>query len=503
VREFGGTNAGVKREPELALVPRFRFQLPAKQRSIPPVNRIVGLETEYGCLSDDPAGPQAAVGRIRNWVFDQGHYGLADLHQRDWDEPAGNGGFLFNGGRCYVDMGHLEFCTPECLSLRDLILYDRAGDVLIANALKAEGLESQVTFIRNNIDYYSGATFGCHENYLVRRTAPLTEGNVQSLLTFLTLRMVYCGAGRVRASSTAEARMESIAGWHDSDFQISQRADYINNDLFEWVQFNRAIINTRDEPLADPRKYRRLHLLHGDSSVLPATLALKIGTTALVLDLLEIDKLPQRALADAVLTFRTLSHDVDGPWMTPLADGSCVSVLETLREYQALAEEEFRYRDDETNAVLDLWESTMTALETGPDSLIGVVDWITKRWLFEQFVAAEGLKWDHPWLQAQDLEFHSVSFGRNIGLPLAKTPAAFDLTDEQLATALDAPPANTRAAARSQVMRSLVDQRSRYFVDWEVIDAEGVNSLNLLDPFDPEPRGFATWFRRLKAANEF
>ena len=126
--------------------------------------------------------------------------------------------------------------------------------------------------------------------------------------------------------------MESIAGWHDSDFQISQRADYINNDLFEWVQFNRAIINTRDEPLADPRKYRRLHLLHGDSSVLPATLALKIGTTALVLDLLEIDKLPHRTLADAVLTFRTLSHNVDGPWMTPLADGSCVSVLESCDE---------------------------------------------------------------------------------------------------------------------------------------------------------------------------
>ena len=467
------------------------------------MNRIVGLETEYGCLSDDPAGPPAAVGRIRNWVFDRGKFGLADLHQRDWDEPAGNGGFLFNGGRCYVDMGHLEYCTPECLDLADLIRYDRAGDHLLAVALKADGLNPQVTFIRNNIDYHSGATFGCHENYLVRRTAPLTEENVQSLLTFLTLRMVYCGAGRVRASNTAESRMETVVGWNDADFQISQRADYINNDLFEWVQFNRAIINTRDEPLADPRKYRRLHLLHGDTSVLPATLALKVGTTALVLDLLEIDKLPKRALADAVLTFRTLSRTVDPPWMTPLADGSCASVLEILGEYQQASEREFRGRDEETNAVLDLWSQALASLDGSVDSLIGVVDWITKRWLFSQFVEAEGLAWNDPWLQAQDLEFHSVTPERNTALGLSKSPTLFDPTEDTIAAALNDPPANTRAAARSRVMRSLIDQRARYFVDWEVIDAEGVNSLNLLDPFDADPQGIDTWLRRARAADNF
>lgn len=467
------------------------------------MNRIVGLETEYGCLTDDPAGPPAAVNRVRNWVFDKGKYGLADLHQRDWDEPAGNGGFLFNGGRCYVDMGHLEYCTPECLDLRDLILYDRAGDHLLAKGLKAEGIESQVTFVRNNIDYYSGATFGCHENYLVRRAAPLNEENVQSLLTFLTLRMVYCGAGRVRASDTAEARMESMTGWHDSDFQISQRADYINNDLFEWVQFNRAIINTRDEPLADPRKYRRLHLLHGDTSVLPATLALKIGTTALVLDLLEIDRLPKRVLADSVLSFRSLSHSVKGPWMTQLADGSRGNVLEILREYFGYAMAEFRNRDEETNQVLDLWDRALGGLEGKIESLVGMVDWVTKRWLFEQFVAEEDLQWNDPWLQAQDLEFHSVTPERNIGLALAKAEKGFDLADEKVAAALLSPPANTRAAARSQVMRSLVDQPSRYCVDWEAINAEGVNSLSLLDPFDPVPRGVDTWLRRLKTANEF
>ena len=100
------------------------------------MNRIVGLETEYGCLTNDPSGPPSAVGRVRNWVFEKNRFGLADMHQRDWDEPAGNGGFLFNGGRAYVDMGHLEYCTPECLSLIDLLRYDRAGDAILLQALK-------------------------------------------------------------------------------------------------------------------------------------------------------------------------------------------------------------------------------------------------------------------------------------------------------------------------------------------------------------------------------
>ena len=248
------------------------------------MNRIVGLETEYGCLTNNIPVSPGAITRVRDWIFANQRYGLIDVHQRDWDEPAGNGGFLFNGGRSYVDMGHLEYCTPECLSLIDIYRYDRAGDAILQQAVKELKLEKEVSFIRNNVDHYSGATFGCHENYLVRRTAPLTEANVQSLLAFLTLRLLYSSSGRVGTTIAAEFRGEISQPAMDNIFQISQRADYINNDLFEWVQFNRAIINTRDEPLADSRKYRRLHLLHGDTNVLPTTLLLKVGTTSLVLD---------------------------------------------------------------------------------------------------------------------------------------------------------------------------------------------------------------------------
>ena len=463
------------------------------------MNRIVGLETEYGCLSSDPAGPPAAVARVRNWMFEQNRFGLADLHQRDWDEPAGNGGFLFNGGRCYVDMGHLEICTPECLSLRDLLRFDRAGDAMLTAATHDLGLAERVGFVRNNVDYYSGATFGCHENYLVRRGAPLNEANVQSLLAFLTLRVLYTGAGRVRASPGAESRGDIIRLMPDSDFQISQRADYINNDLFEWVQFNRAIINTRDEPLADPRKFRRLHLLHGDTSVLPATLALKCGTTSLVLDLLEIDKLPQVALADAVYAFRALSHQPDGPWCVQLADGLAVSAVEGLRQFQVAAQREFRGRDAETDALLGIWDGVLRDLDGNVENLVGIVDWVTKRWLYTQFLAAENLPWTAPWLRAQDLEFHAVDPARDLALPLARTPEPWVISPEEQHAALLTPPADTRAAARSQVMRLLEPETFRFFVDWDVLEVEGAEPLQLLDPFRDQAPEAAAWMKRVAA----
>ncbi len=461
------------------------------------MNRIVGLETEYGCLTNDPSGPPSAVGRVRNWIFEKNRFGLADMHQRDWDEPAGNGGFLFNGGRAYVDMGHLEYCTPECLSLIDLLRYDRAGDAILLQALKEMHLADQVSFIRNNVDHYSGATFGCHENYLVRRSAPLSETNVLALLGFLTLRLLYAGAGRVGSTPGAELRGDLLRHGADSQFQISQRADYINNDLFEWVQFNRAIINTRDEPLADARKYRRLHLLHGDTNVLPTTLLLKVGTTALVLDLLELDHLPRIVLADAVITFRNLSHQPDGPWLVPLADGRCANAVELLSDYCEAARREFRGRDTETDIVLRVWEEVLSALGTQPELLVGKVDWITKRWLFRQFMDRENIAWSDPWLKAQDLEFHHVDPVRNLGMALAHTPLAWDIPASDIGDAMRSAPHNTRAQARSRIMRMLKNQHIRYFVDWEVIDAEGVNSLNLLNPFDASPEDAESWARQL------
>src|SRR6266699_5359964 len=348
-------------------------------------HRITGLETEYGCLAEPAVPIQEVLPRIRDWIFDNDRYGLIDLHDRDWDEPAGNGGFLFNGGRIYIDMGHMEYCTPECASAIDVVRYDRAGDMLLQEAVNALRLQDKVSFIRNNVDHYTGATFGCHENYSLDRKAPLHEKNVLSLLAFLTLRVLFTGSVRVGSIRPSRFRGEVVQREEAALFQISQRADYIQNDFFEWVQHNRAIINTRDEPLADPRQYRRLHLIHGDSNVLPATAFLKVGTTRLMLDLLDADELPQITLNDAVTTLRTLSRNLAPPWQVVLADGKSADAIELLFIYFEKARKLFDGRDAETDTLLQLWEEVLEDLSSDPRSLVGVLDWVTKEYLLREF----------------------------------------------------------------------------------------------------------------------
>jgi proteasome accessory factor A len=477
---------------------------PSKLSAFPepstPMHRLVGLETEYGCLSSDPSGPGPAVARLRDWIFGGNRLGLLDRHQRDWDEPAGNGGFLFNGGRAYVDMGHLEICTPECLGIADLVRFDRAGDRMLSEGVAETGLGDVAGFLRNNVDHFTGATFGCHENYLVRRTAPLHERNVISLLAFLALRTLYTGAGKVGGVPGVE-----LGGGGESPpvpirFQISQRADYIQNELFEWVQFNRSLINTRDEPLADSRRFRRLHLLHGDTSVLPWTLAMKVGTTALVLDLLEIDHLPSVSLQDSVAVLRRLSRQPDGPWRVPIEGSSEAEAVEVLARYQRLAESEFRGRDAETDLVLSEWRLALEALENGPETLVGRVDWITKRWLLRQFVESEGLDWSDDWLKSLDLEFHHVDPERNLAWPTVAEGTPWTPSPEAVAAAMDQPPADTRAAVRGRAVRELAGRKVAAFLDWEVVDAEGVNPLMLPNPFDPDPAPLAEWLQGLDQA---
>jgi proteasome accessory factor A len=457
------------------------------------MNRIAGLETEYGCLTSDFPGSATAITRVRDWIFKDQRFGLIDVHQRDWDEPAGNGGFLFNGGRCYIDMGHLEYCTPECLNLLDVLRYDQAGDAILLQAVKALHAEREINFIRNNVDHYSGATFGCHENYLVRRAAPLTTANVHSLLAFLTLRMLYVSTGRVGATLAAEARGDVPRPGVEDTFQMSQRADYINNDLFEWVQFNRAIINTRDEPLADARKYRRLHLLHGDTNVLPTSLLLKVGTTSLVLDLLELNCLPKAALADAVAAFRNLSHQPDGPWLVPMADGGCADAVNLLFEYHRAAKAELSGRDSETDMLLGIWAETLQALATDPEDLVGRVDWITKRWLLRQFCGQEKISWNHPWLKSQDLEYHHIDPARGLGAALAQNPPGWELPHKEITQAALQAPGNTRAAIRSRAMHLLRGEPGPYYIDWEIIGADGGESLQMLNPFDAGCKSADNW----------
>ena len=356
-------------------------------------------------------GADAWPVRVKNFLFRKARAGAIDLHYRDYEEPPGNGGFLLNGGRLYLDMGHIEYASPECLHLaRHGGLRHRRRSSCCNPRSKRSVRTARVSFIKNNIDHHTGATFGCHENYLMKREAQFTPPVLGTLLAFLATRQIFTGAGRVGQANPLAFEFELRNPKRRVDFQISQRADHIVNDIYQWVQFNRAIINARDEPLADYRKYRRLHLLIGDSNMSPFATALKIGTTACVLTLLEEGHLPKRPQPES-MRFRARARSLairPGPGSSgwKMANDSSASTSNGV--LRAGAQTSWRRERRDRLAARELEFHSRSALATKPDALIGGVDWITKKWLLETFMEAEGLSWDDPWLQSLDLEYHNI-----------------------------------------------------------------------------------------------
>src|SRR5256885_4444510 len=363
------------------------------------MDRIVGIETEYGCLlsEEEPhVNSELWPAKVKNHLFRNAAAGTIDLHYRDYEEPPGNGGFLRNGGRLYLDMGHIEYASPECLHLHDVATYELAGDDLLQSSLIALGAEDRVSFIKNNVDHHTGATFGCHENDLMKREAQFTPPILGTLLSFLATRQIFTGAGRVGQSNPLAFDFEPPQPEAQVNFQLSQRADHIVNDIYQWVQFNRAIINARDEPLADYRKYRRLHLLIGDSNMSPFATALKIGTTACVLSLLEDGCLPRNlVLNDAVQTTRNISRDTSMRWLVDLENGKSISALDVQWQFHELAQKHLRFRTAETDWLLENWSFTLEALESNQEALIGGGAWVTQKKVFGTlFSAGQGARGD-------------------------------------------------------------------------------------------------------------
>ena len=451
-------------------------------------DRIYGIETEYGCLppaSDPFLSPDFVSIKAKDCVFYREGLGIVDMHYRGRDEPPGNGGFLFNGGRVYIDMGHVEYATPECTGLFDLVAADRAGERLVQRALDQLGLADSAAFFKNNIDHYTGATFGCHENYLVRREVPFSQVLLPTMLPFFVTRQIFAGAGRVGCHTDifeyGNAEDEGV------EFQLSQRADHIVTEIYQWIQFSRAIINTRDEPLADWGLYRRLHLLVGDSNMMEYATALKVGTTALVLQLLEEQErviCDDIKLLDPVQAIRDISRDMTYRWEVQLEDGRYTTATEIQRTYLDLAERYLRGRDEEGDWVLDEWRFVIDALEHDPGCLVDRVDWVAKKWLLEYFMREEGLDWQDTWIQSLDLEYHNLNTARSLYFDLYERGLVKRIvSDEQINQAITHPPANTRALARSRVMRALTDQKTRYQIDWDSICVGDDKFLSLDDPF--------------------
>ncbi|MEE2659447.1 MAG: proteasome accessory factor PafA2 family protein [Candidatus Latescibacterota bacterium] len=448
-------------------------------------NRIYGLEVEFGCMSPDSdpfLSPDFISMKAKDCVLYREGLGIVDIHYRGREEPPGNGGFLFNGGRVYIDMGHVEYATPECRGLFDLVASDRAGEVMVQRALDQQGFADNAGFFKNNIDHYTGATFGCHENYLVRRDVPFSQVLLPAILPFFVSRQIYAGAGRV--GSHTDIFEYGGVGEGEVPYQISQRADHIVTEIYQWIQFSRAIINTRDEPLADWGLYRRLHLLVGDSNMSEYATALKVGTTALMLELLEERVNPDITLLDPVQAIRHISRDLSYEWQVQLEDGSFTTALEIQRHYLELSEKHLRGKDPEGDWVLEEWRFVLDALTHDPMSLIDRLDWVTKKWLLESFIEEEGLDWDDPWIQSLDLEYHNLNPKKSLYFHLRDRGLIHTVVDdEQVSQAIVTPPQDTRARARSAVMRALTGHKARYVIDWDSIYVEDEKYLNLDDPF--------------------
>lgn len=479
------------------------------------LNRIFGLETEYGLLvqQDRPDhSPTWFAHKLRDHIFHVQRRGVLDLHHRGHDEPPGNGGFLTNAGRIYLDMGHLEYASPECESLVDAVASDRAGDQILQQAIDELGWSETVSLIKNNIDHETDATFGSHENYLVTRRFPFSRRGLGPLVTFLVTRQIFTGAGRIGAASPQDAwiQMDRLivpraAIGHGPDvsqmpFQLSQRADHIVNDFFEWVQQNRAIVNTRDEPLADPNQYRRIHLLLGDSNMAEFATALKLGTTGLVLQLIEEGHAPHGLEVDEpVETLQEISQDQDREWIVRLQSGRTMSAIDIQEQFLTAAQAHCRGQDEETDWVLAQWEAVLRDLRGDYTMLVGRVDWASKLWLLETYREAEQADWRDPMLKSLDLEYHNLHPGRSLYHGLLQEGRVPRLTtDTAIHLAMTQPPKNTRAYGRSEVVKHLLacggapetdhaaaDERffPAYVINWSIFQLRGRTPFPMPDPF--------------------
>ena len=441
--------------------------------------RIYGIETEYGLLIKNPEfalDPTEVAHQIKDYIFKSSKMGVLDQHYRANDEPPENGGFLLNAGRIYLDMGHLEYASPECSTLTDLVTYDRAGDTLIQDAVDGLGWRDSIGIIKNNVDLETNATFGCHENYLVGRGFPFDEReNLKLLSAFLVTRQIYCGAGRIGGCDPHPLRdweKTSAGEIEDSvNFQISQRADHIPNEFYRWVQYNRAIVNTRDEPLADPSKYRRIHLLVGDSNMSEFATAIKMGTTTLILELMEQGIAnPDWILAESVEAMRAISRDQEFKWEVILRNGRHTTALELQIDMMQTAKKHLTGMNQETDWIINEWDSILNDIPKGPEALIGRVDWATKYWMLSEFRKEENLDWHDPWLKSLDLEYHNINKDSGLYWSLEGTGDAERKTsDEAIDYAKTKAPQGTRADGRGELVKILMDMNSNkplYLIDW-------------------------------------
>ena len=444
--------------------------------------RVMGIETEYGVsVPGEPAsGAMVASSQVVNgwasgmaegparhrrarWDFEEENplrdargfdVGASDHTGGEPDDELGLANvILTNGARLYVDHAHPEYSAPEVTGPRDAVLWDKAGERVMARAAERAATvpgTPRILLYKNNTDN-KGASYGTHENYLMARQTPFAD-IVRHLTPFFVSRQVFTGAGRVGIGQ--DGRGEG--------FQLSQRADYFEVEVGLETTLKRPIINTRDEPHADPDKYRRLHVIIGDANLSEISTYLKVGTTALVLAMIEDRWLSGNgidlAVDGPVSALRAVSHDPSLRHQVTLRDGRRMTAVQLQMEYLEQARKHVEDRlgsdaDDQTRDVLARWESTLDRLAADPMSLSRELDWVAKLEILEGYRQREGLGWDAPKLHLVDLQYADVRQDKGLYNRLvARGSMQRLLTEDEVTRAVAEPPADTRAYFRGTCM---------------------------------------------------
>jgi len=441
---------------------------------VDPRRRILGLETEFGLHLDAPNArtvtPEEVAGHLFHSVV-------------EWGRSSNV--FLTNGARLYIDVGaHPEYATAECDSVTQLVAHDKAGERIVHDLvargearLRAAGVDGTIYLYKNNTDS-AGNSYGCHENYLVRRRADF-KAFASVLLPFFVSRQIVTGSGCITRTPQ---------GAH---YSFSPRADHMWEGMSSATTRSRPMINTRDEPHAHADLYRRMHVIVGDSTMAEPTTMLKVGATDLLLRILEARlRLPDLAVANEMQAIRTIAHDVTGAATVELADGRHMTAADIQESCLAAVRVHLDgviERNDEVDAILDLWERGVSAVRNqDPSGVDTEIEWAIKRRLIERYKERLGCALDDPRLARLEMAYHDVSPTRGVFNRLQADGLVKRVVEDQdIVNAMTQPPATTRAALRGRFVTAALESGLDYTVDWVHLKFSGSDPRTVLlkDPF--------------------
>ncbi|MFI6316590.1 Pup--protein ligase [Nonomuraea sp. NPDC050556] len=416
--------------------------------------RIFGLENEYGVTCTFRGQRRLSPDEVARYLF---------RRVVSWGRSSNV--FLRNGARLYLDVGsHPEYATPECDNVIELVTHDKAGERILEGLLidaeqrlREEGIAGDIYLFKNNTDS-AGNSYGCHENYCVSRQGEFGQ-LADVLIPFLVTRQIICGAGKVLQTPRGAV------------YCLSQRAEHIWEGVSSATTRSRPIINTRDEPHGDAERFRRLHVIVGDSNMSESTMLLKVGATDLVLRMVEAGiVMRDLSLENPIRAIREVSHDMTGRRRVRLANGREASSLEIQQEYLGKARDfvDRRGGDVVAKRVLELWERTLRAVETGNLDLVSrEIDWVAKYQLIERYRNKYDLPLSSPRVAQLDLAYHDIRRSRGLFYLLQKRGAVERVaSDIKIFEAKSVPPQTTRARLRGEFIRKAQEKRRDYTVDW-------------------------------------